>query len=94
MFSTHEGWQYAYNRYTFILVRRKWDGEGGIAGESQTKVFMRRHNLSFMMWGICMAWLNSSLCTADPLQTRGSLPSAVTEARKPPQLNPMLATSL
>lgn len=42
---------------------KKWDRKGGIAGERQTKVFMRMYTVSFVMWGICMAWLNSSLHT-------------------------------
>lgn len=72
---------------------KKWDGKGGIVSECQTKVFMRGCDLSFVMWSICMTWLNSSLPTTDPLQTRGNLPSIVTEAQEPPQLNPMLATN-
>lgn len=71
MFSTHEGQQYAYSQYTFILVREKWDGKGGIAGESQTKLFMRINAVSFVTWAICIAWLNSSLHTSHPLQMVG-----------------------
>lgn len=74
MFSTHEGWQYAHNQCTLILVGKNWDGKAGITGEHQTEVFMRRCDLSFIMWGICMAWLDSSLPTTDPLQTRETFP--------------------
>jgi len=71
MFSTREGQQYAYNQYTFLLVREKCDGKGGIAGESQTKVFMRMHAVSFITCGICTAWLNGSLHTSNPLEAVG-----------------------